>query len=274
MQSRDGSIRHAICLLRPTLLTAATGDACSPRPSLRRSLLELLAMSAQRPVATAVIVEELWAGAPPLQPEQAVQAHVARLRKTLTRLGWSETELQVCTVGGGYMLDVAPARVDALYFEQLVHEATAMSTTCAEAAIRALDLALAVWQGQPFGGVVDGECHRIAAQYWEELRTLALRTWAEAQLRLNRPQAAVARLHPEGLAGSADEGLNTILITALCRIGRKVEAMEVYRSLHNRLVRDYGIEPSPELKSLYQRILLDKADTRFRFLLPSTTTAP
>jgi DNA-binding SARP family transcriptional activator len=273
MQLPDGGIQHAVCLLRPTLLIAATGATCSPRPSLRRSLLELLAISARQPVATGVIVEELWGGASPLQPEQAVQAHVGRLRKTLTRLGWSPTELQVRTVGGGYMLDVSPSWVDALHFERLVREATALCSTRIEPAIRVLDQALAIWQGQPFGGAVDGECHRLAAQSWEELRTLALRTWAEAQLRGDRPQAVVARLHPEVLAGSADEGLNMILITALCRMGRRVDAMEIYRSLRNRLVRDYGIEPSPELQSLYQRILLDEADTRLRLELPYTTTA-
>ncbi|OKI02256.1 hypothetical protein A6A06_14455 [Streptomyces sp. CB02923] len=273
MPLREDSIQHPICLLRPTLLTAATGATCSPRPSLRRSLLELLAMSAEQPVATGVIVEELWGGAPPLQPEQAVQAHVGRLRRTLTRLGWSRT-LQVCTVGGGYLLDVSPSWVDALHFERLVREATALSSTRTEAAIRIVDQALAIWQGQPFGGAVDGECHRLAAQSWEELRTLALRTWAQAQLRTGRPQAVVARLHPEVPAGSADEGLNMILITALCRMGRKVDAMEIYRSLRNRLVRDYGIEPSPDLQSLYQRMLLDEADTRLRIELPSPATAP
>jgi pentatricopeptide repeat protein len=65
-----------------------------------------------------------------------------------------------------------------------------------------------------------------------------------------------------------------ILITALCRMGRRVDGMEIYRSLRNRLVRDYGIEPSPDLQSLYQRILLDEADTRLRLELPYTTTAP
>ncbi|MFF5443303.1 BTAD domain-containing putative transcriptional regulator [Streptomyces achromogenes] len=45
------------------------------------------------------------------------------------------------------------------------------------------------------------------------------------------------------------------MIPALCRAGRRGEALEAYQDLHRILKRELGLEPSPELQRLQARIL-------------------
>jgi transcriptional activator len=59
---------------------------------------------------------------------------------------------------------------------------------------------------------------------WGEVRSLALRRWASAQLRLGRPKPVISRLRAERVGDFADEGLYKLLIDALGQVGREVEA--------------------------------------------------
>ncbi|MFF5475683.1 BTAD domain-containing putative transcriptional regulator [Streptomyces achromogenes] len=45
------------------------------------------------------------------------------------------------------------------------------------------------------------------------------------------------------------------VISALCRAGRRGEALEAYQDLYRILKRELGLEPSPELQRLQARIL-------------------
>jgi DNA-binding SARP family transcriptional activator len=257
-----GRPAHAICLLGPTRVRTVAGET-SLRPSLRRSLLELLAMRAGETVPIGPVVEELWAGAPPERPVQAVQAHVRRLRRTLAEAGVPTRVLPILLTGGGFVLDVPAAEVDALHMVALVEAATRIAADHAGEAIPVLQRALAMWTGEPFGGIADGPEHRSAVRYWGEVRMLALRSWAAAHLRLGRPQPVVTRFHAGGLHESTDEGVTALLISALCQVGRRVEALSVYRAFRRRLVDEHGVEPSAELQRFHRRILLDERETRF-----------
>lgn len=254
---------YAVSLLGNTRVATAGGQA-SLKPSLGRSLLELLAMRAGEPVPVELIAEELWEATPPAQPRQAVQAHVRRLRRVLDVSGVPTDALPIRSAGGGYVLDIPAHAVDALHMITLVDDATTAPVLDTESVVAILGQALDIWFGEPFGGLADGPWHRNAVRYWGEVRSLALRAWAGAHLRLNRPQPVITRLHATRLGDSTDEGLIILLISALCQVGRKVEALETYRSLRNRLVSQYGVEPSPDLQRFYQQILLDDGDARFQ----------
>jgi tetratricopeptide (TPR) repeat protein len=90
------------------------------------------------------------------------------------------------------------------------------------------------------------------------MRTAAVEGRAEAALATGRGEAAVADLealldeHPfrERHAG--------LLMHALHRSGRRVEALQVYNEFRVRLVDELGVEPSAELRDAHQRILKDE----------------
>lgn len=91
-----------------------------------RTLLARLAADPGRAVAVDALVDELWAAEPPVDPANALQSLVSRLRRALSEPG------AVVQDAGGYRLDVAPQDIDAVRLQQLVEEA-ARATSAQEA---------------------------------------------------------------------------------------------------------------------------------------------
>jgi tetratricopeptide (TPR) repeat protein len=73
--------------------------------------------------------------------------------------------------------------------------------------------------------------------------------------------AAVTAALPEWVSRHPlREGLRAPLIQALARTGRQADAIAVYHDLRQLLADELGVDPSPELKDLYQRILTGDRD--------------
>jgi tetratricopeptide (TPR) repeat protein len=70
------------------------------------------------------------------------------------------------------------------------------------------------------------------------------------------------------------EGLRAALIQALARTGRQADAIAVYHDLRQRLADDLGVDPSPELQDLYQRILTGDRDMMQSFSPPPPAAPP
>jgi transcriptional activator len=204
-----------VYLLGPTAVRADQGRVAL-RSSPRRWLLELLAMHAGQPVPTDAIVAELWAGSPPDQPNEAVQKLARRLCRTFP-------DLPLRLADRGYLLDLPPESVDALHMVALTEKVKAAAEPQDEDVVRTLEQALSLW-AEPFGGTAFGAQHANAVREWGEVRSLALRRWASAQLRLGRPKPVISRLRAERVGDFADEGLYKLLIDALGQVGREVEA--------------------------------------------------
>lgn len=51
------------------------------------------------------------------------------------------------------------------------------------------------------------------------------------------------------------ERLVTAQMTALYRVGRRVDALDLYRTTHRALTEQLGIQPSPALRALHSRVL-------------------
>ena len=116
--------------------------------------------------------------------------------------------------------------------------------------------ALSLWRGHPYAdieahGHLDGEITRLS------------------ELRLGRAGVAHRRRHadPDGIARSSPnstrltvehpfrESLRALHMLALYRSGRQAEALRAFGRTREVLVEGLGIDPSPELKDLEQRIL-------------------
>src|SRR5690349_18446620 len=83
--------------------------------ALQRTLLAALLASEGRPVPAEPVAMELWAGCPPRNWENAVQAHVSRLRRKLASVA-DEAPAQLVVAPDGYRLLVAEDAVDATVF--------------------------------------------------------------------------------------------------------------------------------------------------------------
>src|SRR5262249_43243734 len=107
-----------------------------------RCLLGVLLLDVGRFVPVDRLVDLLWDGEPPKHARRAVQSHVARIRAPV---GAGPGE-ELVRGGGGYMLRVDPATVDAHRFRALVAEARAAADLSHRMSL--LEHALDLWRGE------------------------------------------------------------------------------------------------------------------------------
>ena len=125
------------------------GDRVALGGSKRRAVLALLLVHANETVATDRLVDELWGEQPPATAAKTVQVHISRLRRALG--GDNGGPDLLVTREHGYQLSIDPDRIDAHRFERLLAQGRSeLAAGHAEAALSALEGALALWRGQPY----------------------------------------------------------------------------------------------------------------------------
>src|SRR5918998_1176896 len=113
-------------------------------------------------------------------------------------------------------------------------------TVPADTALEALDGALALWRGDPFGDLADADWAQPEIRRLEDLRQQAEEGRARALVALGRPLEAVPLLRRLIADDPLREELVATLMRALYAAGRQVEALDAYRRLAGRL-RELGL---------------------------------
>ena len=90
----------------------------------------------------------------------------------------------------------------------------------------------------------------------EELRLEARERLAELRLAAGGHAGLVGELEGLVAAHPTRERLVGLLMVALYRSGRQAEALGVYQAARAVLAEELGIDPSPVLQRLYQRVLV------------------
>ncbi|MCW2568401.1 MAG: hypothetical protein JWN54_2498, partial [Mycobacterium sp.] len=213
-----------------------------------RLLLALLALHAGDVVTTARIAEVLWDGEPPRTYRNAIQVHVAALRRQLSR---SALE----TRPGGYRLRVPPVWVDLRQFEEGERSAArALSAGLAVEARQALQAALALWRGPALDGL-PGRYAEAQSARLEERRLAALERRIDLDLAAGRYSDLVGELTGLSAEHPLHQGLTRRLMLALYGAGRPADAVGAYREGRRRLVDELGIEPEDTLRRTLEAIL-------------------
>lgn len=218
---------------------------------LNRALLGALAIGGGRAVSIDHLHDVLWGQAPPESADNTLQSYVSHLRHVLggdvvVRVDHSY-ELAASAEG------VDAVEIDAVAFERLVSEAT----DSRDSPERCRDLcrqALTLWRGRPFGDLADHEAFRLEAYRLDQLRLLVMELTLEADLLLGHDELVVGELEIAVAEHPYREHLWHLLIVALARSDRRVEAMRACTRLREALA-ETGLEPSDQLRSLEQEIL-------------------
>lgn len=213
----------------------------------QRAVLSMLALSANSTVSVERLVEGLWGEAPPPTAAKMVQQYVSQLRRLLPVNGAG----RIATHGRGYELQVDPAAVDALRFEQLVVHAADGNGARGELAREAL----ALWRGAPLAGMLDEPFAAAEVRRLEELHLAATELALEDDLETGHHGEAIGRLRALVDEHPLRERLRALLMLALYRAGRQAEALDVFRDARYALVETLGLEPGPELRRLQEAIL-------------------
>ena len=217
----------------------------------QRTVLALLLVAANKVVTTDRLIDELYGEKPPESARKSLQSYVANLRKAVN----TQQEL-LQSRPPGYVLEVDTAQVDALDFERLVHQARATLDSDPAVSRDRLTDALQLWYGAPLVDVADeAPSLRQEVVRLTELRLAAIEDRIEADLALGQHHTATVELESLTVEHPLRERLWGQLMLALYRSGRQAEALRAYQKARRILGEELGIEPSPSLRNLEDRIL-------------------
>jgi predicted ATPase/DNA-binding SARP family transcriptional activator len=226
------------------------GDVVALPGDRERAVLAVLASNAGETVSADRLIERLWGEALPRNPVNALQAIVSRLRRALGSDGI------VLTRKPGYALEAGACAIDAQRFEDLLRQAGQLGPDEPDRAAELLGRALSLWRGTAFADLEYQDVVHEEGARLEELRVGALEDKLAADLALGRHGAeTVAQL--EALVGAHPfrERLRGQLMLALYRCGRQADAITAYHEARRVLNEELGVEPGPELKTLYEQVL-------------------
>ena len=239
------------------------GEVCAWRgadmvqlgPAQQRAVFAVLALSGGRPVSRGTLVPALWGDDPPRQAATAIQIHVMRLRRALDpRLAARAPSEVLARSGDGYLLRLAVDQVDVLRFRRsvaVVREAHRSGHY--EACCVAAEEALRLWQAAPVEDIPLLAGHPLVAVLAEE-RWAVVEWFADAALCRGTPGDALAVVEEAVLARPLDEPLHGWLIRLYAALGRRVAALACYEQLRHRLVDELGVDPTPQLRELHQKV--------------------
>lgn len=215
-----------------------------------KCVLAVLLVDANRTVPVDQLVDRVWGDRPlPARPRGAVQHIMTLLRNALA------TAKDVAIVWQrsiGYQLNVDHNTVDLHQFRKLIDQAHAAKGDDRVSGL--LQQALGLWRGDPFTGMDTPWFNSVRATLAQQ-RHAAQLDLIDVQLRRGRHTAVLAQITEWVAQDPLDEHLAGQYMLALYRSGRQDKALEHYQRTRRFLAEQLGIDPSPPLRKLHDRIL-------------------
>ena len=233
---------------------AAGGAVLSLGAPKQRALLAILLLHVGEIVPTDQLIDLLWGERAPRTAAHSIQIYVSELRRILAP---SFGDQPILTRPPGYLLDVAADRVDAKRFERMAGEGTRM--LAADRRVEGVALlreALRLWRGP---ALTDFTYEEFAQPYIRRLHDLhldAIEELAAAELDAGRATAVVSLAEAAVQEDPLRERSRELLMLALYRTGRHAEALRTYKRLSEALDEELGVQPSPALRRLHERIII------------------
>ncbi|GAA2790783.1 AfsR/SARP family transcriptional regulator [Saccharopolyspora taberi] len=218
-----------------------------------RSTLACLLLEPNQIVPMDRLIDTLWGDDPPASARTILHGYISKLRKLFAESADADRP-EIVTRSPGYVLNVDAERIDAHRARGLVNRAYGLAP---EERSRLLTEALALWRGPVLADVTSSQLHRMVAPNLDELRLLALEERVAADLDLGRHHHLVVELSTLVEQYPLRERLTGQLMLASYRAGHRAEAQARYHVLRQRLSNELGIDPGPELRGLYERLLRD-----------------
>ncbi|MFD3633701.1 BTAD domain-containing putative transcriptional regulator [Streptomyces sp. NPDC058664] len=231
----------------------------------QRALLAALLLRGGRTATAHELIDALWGEESPSQALAAVRTYASRLRKAL------DPNVLV-SESGGYALRTRA--LDLLTAQELATEAEKLRASGDRAGARArLAEALDLWEGEVLASVPGPYAETQRARL-EEWRLTLLEARLDIDLEVGAHAEAVSELTALTAAHPLRERLRELLMLALYRSGRQAEALAVYADTRRLLADELGVDPTPELSRLQQRILQADAELARPVEEPAPVAAP
>ena len=212
------------------------------------------------------LIDAVW-GATETDRQRALWTTISRLRSALEpdRPRRSDGTV-VLTRPTGYLLNVAPERIDAFRFERLVEAGRSGLETNPEVASAVLRDALDLWHGAPFAEFDHAAFAAASVARLGELKLVATVSRIDADLRCGRAAELIPELEALVSEHPLREEFVAPLMVAQYRSGRSADALRAFGAHRRTLVEQAGLDPSPMILDLEAQILTD--DPRLRPVRP------
>ncbi|MFC0433808.1 BTAD domain-containing putative transcriptional regulator [Kutzneria buriramensis] len=229
-----------------------------------RVLVALLVANAGRVVSVAALVESLWGQRVSPDAHRTVRTYISRLRQALP------AKDLILTRSPGYLIQLAPDAIDAVRFERAAADGRkALADGHFHTAAEGLRAALAVWRDDAYGEFAEITALRIEGDRLNRLRLSVVEDRIDADLGTGTGGELIPELEGLIVLHPGRERLWGQLMRALYRAGRQSDALAAFRRAREALVEEAGVEPSPVLTAIHQRILAHDPT-----LLPTTGVRP
>ncbi|WP_203837474.1 AfsR/SARP family transcriptional regulator [Winogradskya humida] len=220
----------------------------------QRAFLALLLAHAGEPVSIGALSEALWGGNRPATAAGILHRYAGALRRVLeperparAASGWIER------TPGGYRFCGPATALDLLVFRRLA---------VTGGSVEALLGALRVWRGAVAADVLPGVRNHPVFLALERERIAVLKAAVDAALSTGKAKLVLPEIARAAAGAGLDEGLHARLITVLAVAGQRAAALTAYREIRDRLVRELGVEPGPELRRAHREVLVEETRVR------------
>ncbi len=252
MSGETPDIRFSV--LGPLRIVRGSTELELNAPMQRRLLIRLL-IDRNNVVSRDRLQDALWPGAD-VDKTSALGFHISKLRDIVD----PDRDDLISTEAHGYRARVADEQLDAVQFVGLVDRAAKLIESEPGGAEIALDEALAMWAGTPYADAEFDDFARSEIIRLEETRLLANELRMQALLNIGRHEKAVVELEALVREHPLREKLRELQMVALYRSGRQAEALRAYAAAKETLGDELGIDPTPGLAELEEKILLGEAE--------------
>ena len=234
-------------VLGPLEVDAGDGPIPLGGPKQRAVLANLL-IRANQVVPADTLIDALWGDDSPDKARNTLQTYVSNLRRPL-----GDDRLQGRPPG--YVLRLEPIELDADRFDSLVREARKTLPVDPTIAASMLEDALRMWRGPALADLADQPSLLAESARLDDLRLDAQQARCEALLACGDPARSAGILEALVAEHPLRESLWALLLLALYRDGRQADALAAFGRARDLLADELGIDPSPELARLHERIL-------------------
>lgn len=249
----QGRTRRMEFRLLGKLEALADGQQAPLGPRKRRAILAVLLLHANEVMPAERLVELVWGNDSPRTAIHAVHNHVSQLRKVLVEAVDGPV---IETVSPGYVLRAESASIDAARFELLVAEGRrAISDGDRRRGRESLQTALDMWRGEPLADFPYADFAQAERRRLGEIRLTALVAAFAIDIETGNYQDTIAPLQKVIEENPFREQLRMQFMTALYLAGRQTEALRAYQDFATMLGETNGMEPSPAMQELEDRIL-------------------
>jgi basic membrane lipoprotein Med (substrate-binding protein (PBP1-ABC) superfamily)/DNA-binding SARP family transcriptional activator len=235
------------------LEVASEGERLQLGPPKQRAVLAILLLNANQIVSTDRLIGLVWGDRAPRTAAHSIQIYVSELRRVLSAGARRQV---IHTRPPGYVLEAEPDAIDARRFERLVESGTReLQGGDLPGGAETLREALRIW-AQPLSEFSYEEFGLTEIRRLGQLRLGALEELAGAELLLGHDREVLLLVDQTLDEDPLRERSRELQMLALYRSGRHAEALRSYERFRSLLAEELGLDPSPSVRRLQERVLL------------------